>query len=252
MCKKLLFMVSFVLVLGLVLTSTAKADLIGWWRFEEGSGDTAFDSSDYGNDGTLNGDPLWVEGYFGGGLELSSDFVAIDGIADDLTENNFAVSAWIKTTAGEGNVIGANDSGSGHQFIFGVTGSGTLLVEATSNINSYPPVINDGEWHFIAYVRDGTTAYAYTDGELVGTETPDGDPAGQVRWSIGMEWDDSPSDEFTGLVDDVHFFNHPLTEDEIQRVMEGGGFVLSSLSSTPKIFTSSPSFISGKMISLGL
>ena len=114
MCKKLLFLASFVLVLGLVLTSTAKADLIGWYRFEEGSGDTAFDSSDYGNDGTLGGDPQWVDGYFGGGLELSSDYVVIDGIADDLTENNFAVSAWINTTmTGDGNVIGANNDSGG-------------------------------------------------------------------------------------------------------------------------------------------
>jgi len=232
MCRKFCFFTSFTIVLVLVLTSAAKAELIGWWTFDEGSGTTAFDSSGKGNDGTLGpeGDPEWVDGIIGGAIELdgSDDYIAIDSIADDLTDNNFTVSAWIKTTAGEGNVISANDSGSGHQFIFGVTGSGTLLVEAHSNINSYPPVINDGEWHFIAYVRDGTTAYAYTDGELVGTETPDGDPARQVRWSIGQEWDDAPSDEFNGLVDDVHFFNHPLTEDEIQRVMKGGGFVLSS------------------------
>ena len=230
MCRKFCFFTSFIFVLVLVLTSAAKAELIGWWTFDEGSGNTAFDLSGYGNDGILQGNPQWVDGIFGGAIDLdgNDDYIAIDSIADDLTDNNFTVSAWIKTTAGEGNVIGANDSGSGHQFIFGVTGSGTLLVEAHSNINSYPPVINDGEWHFIAYVRDGTTAYAYTDGELVGTETPDGNPAGQVRWSIGMEWDDSPSDEFTGLVDDVHFFNHPLTEDEIQRVMEGGGFGLAS------------------------
>ena len=230
MCRKLCFFTSLIIALVLVLTSDAKAELIGWWTFDEGSGNTAFDLSGYGNDGILQGDPQWVDGIFGGAIDLDGDddYIAIDSIADDLTDNNFTVSSWIKTTAGEGNVIGANDSGSGHQFIFGVTGSGTLLVEAHSNINSYPPVINDGEWHFIAYVRDGTTAYAYTDGELVGTETPSGDPAGQVRWSIGMEWDDSPSDEFTGMVDDVHFFNHPLTEDEIQRVMVGVDFGLSS------------------------
>jgi len=232
MCRKFCLFSSFTIVLVLVLTSAAKAELIGWWTFDEGSGTTAFDSSGKGNDGILGpeGDPEWVDGIIGGAIELdgSDDYIAIDSIADDLTDNNFTVSAWIKTTAGEGNVIGANDSGSGHQFILGVTGSGTLLVEAHSHTNSYPPVINDGEWHFIAYVRDGTTAYAYTDGKLVGTETPDGDPARQVRWSIGQEWDGSPSDEFNGLVDDVHFFNHPLTEDEIQRVMKGGGFVLSS------------------------
>ena len=229
MCKKFLFSTFFILILILILTSASKADLIGWWRFEEGSGDTAFDSSGYGNDGKLNGDPQWVDGYFGGGLELSSDYVAIDGIADDLTENNFAVSAWIKTTmTGDGNVIGANDSASGHQFIFGVDG-GNLLVEAASTARTYPPAINDDEWHFIAYVRDGTTAYAYTDGELVGTETPDGDPAGQVRWSIGQEFDSGgPSDFYNGLVDDVHFFNHPLSEGEILGVMVGEGFPYAS------------------------
>jgi len=217
-------------MLALVLVSPSKAELIGWWTFDEGSGDTAFDLSDYGNDGILRGDPQWVDGIYGGAIDLDGDddYIEINSIADDLTDNNFSVSAWIKTTAGEGNVIGANSSGSSHQFIFGVTGSGTLLVEAASTINSYPPIINDGQWHFIAYVRDGSTAYAYTDGEIVGTETPDGDPAGQVRWSIGMEWDDTPSDEFTGQVDDVHFFNHPLTQDEIKTVMEGKSFTLAS------------------------
>jgi len=230
MFRKFCFFTSFIFVLVVVPTNAAKADLIGWWTFDEGSGDTAFDLSDYGNDGILRGDPQWVAGIYGGAIDLDGDddYIEINSIADDLTDNNFSVSAWIKTTAGEGNVIGANDSGSGHQFIFGVTGSGTLLVEATSSINSYPPVINDGQWHFIAYVRDGDTAYAYTDGELVGTEIPDGNPAGQVRWSIGQEWDDTPSDEFTGQVDDVHFFNHPLTQDEIIRVMEGKGFTLAS------------------------
>jgi len=230
MCGKFCFFASLIFMLVLVRTNAAKADLIGWWTFDEGSGEAAFDLSDYGNDGILRGNPQWVDGIYGGAIDLdgNDDYIEINSIADDLTDNNFSVSAWIKTTTGEGNVIGANDSGTGHQFIFGIAGNGTLLVEATSTINSYPPVINDGQWHFIAYVRVGDTAYAYTDGELVGTETPDGNPAGQVRWSIGMEWDDTPSDEFTGQVDDVHFFSHPLTQDEIIRVMEGKGFTLAS------------------------
>ena len=215
----------FVLVLSLVLTSVVKADLIGWWRFEEGSGTIATDSSDYGNDGILNGNCTWVEGYFGGGLELNNSYVAIDAIADDLTENNFTVSAWIKTTmTGDGNVIGSKNDASSHDFILGVD-SGNLLVEADS-LNTYPPIINDGEWHFIAYVRDGDAAFAYTDGDLVGEETPSGDPAGQTRWSIGMEWDSAPSDFYNGVVDDVHFFNNPLSADQIQTLMKGEGFAL--------------------------
>ncbi|MFC1636022.1 LamG-like jellyroll fold domain-containing protein, partial [Planctomycetota bacterium] len=224
MCKKLVLLTSFVLVLGLVLTSTSKADLIGWWKLDDASGTTAVDSSGYDNHGTLGGNPQWVDGIIGGALELDGDddYVAIDGIADEITENNLTVSAWIKTTmGGDGNVIGGNHGGS-HDFIFGVSGSGTLMVECDS-LNQYPPVINDGAWHHIAYVRDGSTAYAYTDGELVGTETPSGDPSAETRWSIGQEWDSddssSPSDEYEGLVDDVRFFNHPLTEREIKDIM---------------------------------
>lgn len=120
MYKKLFFLALFVAALSVTVANPARAELIGWWTFDEGSGNTAFDMSGLGNDGTLNGDPVWVEGYFGGGLELSSDYVAIDGIADDLKENNLTVSAWIKTTqTDDGNVIGGNHGGSSHDFIWG-------------------------------------------------------------------------------------------------------------------------------------
>lgn len=35
-------------------------DLRGFWKLDEGSGDTAYDSSGNGNDGSLTGDPEWV------------------------------------------------------------------------------------------------------------------------------------------------------------------------------------------------
>ena len=53
MSKKLIYLVSFVLVLSLTLISTANAELVGWWKFDEGSGTTAYDFSGNGNDGTL-------------------------------------------------------------------------------------------------------------------------------------------------------------------------------------------------------
>ncbi len=46
MCKKLIYLVCFVFVLGLVLTRAADAadpNLVGYWTFDEGSGATAFD-----------------------------------------------------------------------------------------------------------------------------------------------------------------------------------------------------------------
>ena len=202
----------------------ADPNLIGWWTFDEGQGTVAFDYSGYGNHGTLGGDPQWVAGYFGGALELdgSGDYVAIDAIVDYFpANNNFSVGAWIKTTqTNDGNVIGSNHGDSSHDFVFGVD-DGNLLVEADTS-NQYPPLINDDRWHHIAYVRDGDRAYAYTDGVRVGTETPTANPSREDRWSIGQEWDNgSPSDLYVGLVDDVRFYNKPLTDDEIKQIMKG-------------------------------
>ena len=50
MCKKLIYLFSFALLLDMVPTRVADAGLVGWWRFNEDSGDIANDSS--GNDYT--------------------------------------------------------------------------------------------------------------------------------------------------------------------------------------------------------
>ena len=62
MCSKSNCLISFALLLSLVLCGVASADLVGWWRLDDGTGTTAIDSSDSGNDGTLVGDPQWVSG----------------------------------------------------------------------------------------------------------------------------------------------------------------------------------------------
>jgi hypothetical protein len=56
MSKKLSCLIYFVLVLCLVGTSAAQnidPSLVGCWKFDEGSGTIAYDSSGNGNDGTL-------------------------------------------------------------------------------------------------------------------------------------------------------------------------------------------------------
>ena len=62
MCKKLIFLVSLVFMLSSAWTSSAGAadpGLVGWWKFDEGSGTVAADSSGNGMDGTLVSDPVW-------------------------------------------------------------------------------------------------------------------------------------------------------------------------------------------------
>jgi len=71
MCKKLIYLVSFVLVLGMGFSPAhGQAGLVGYWRFDESSGTTAADSAGGDNDGTLSENVEWQssDGKAGGAL----------------------------------------------------------------------------------------------------------------------------------------------------------------------------------------
>jgi hypothetical protein len=89
--------------------------VVALWHLEEGSGQTAVDSSGYGNDAVLGktanaeaSDPVWTGGRAGGALEF-------DGIASRLTVPSspsfnslpaFSYVAWIYPTGWGGNGFG--------------------------------------------------------------------------------------------------------------------------------------------------
>ncbi|MHC4147338.1 MAG: hypothetical protein ACYSUD_21525 [Planctomycetota bacterium] len=99
MSAKLISLLSFVLILSLVLTNMANAaertHLIGWWTFDS---DTV-DYSGLDNDGTVVGNPAFVAGKSGSNaLDLDGDdYITIDGVADDITDSDITLSAWVKT-----------------------------------------------------------------------------------------------------------------------------------------------------------
>ena len=97
MCKNLIYLIPIVLVLS--MTSTASAELVAHWQFDDGSGTTAVDSSGNGHDGTLLLDPLWVAGKYGGALEfagLSGQRVEMEGYDGILGTQNRTVMAWVR------------------------------------------------------------------------------------------------------------------------------------------------------------
>ena len=234
MCKKLLFLVSFVLVLGLVLTSAAQADLIGWWTFDEGSGDTAFDSSDYGNDGTLEGNPKWVLGKIVGGLELGgSDYVVIDPVADDITNNDITLCIWVKTNSNDAEVIACNSGSRGNVVRLAID-SGSLVVDESDPQGHSITQVGDGEWHFYTYVRSGATGYIYVDGVQENSNPAGFNFSATDLWSIGQEWDSGgPSGFLAGTVDDARIYDNALTDEEVQGVMVGEGFPNASRPNPP-------------------
>jgi len=68
--------------------------VVGAWLFEEGEGKTITDSSEGGNDGTIQGVPKWVKGQFGNALEFDGkkDHIII-AHSDTLNLNEMTVAA---------------------------------------------------------------------------------------------------------------------------------------------------------------
>ena len=91
----------FVLVVGLILASAvgaAESTLVGWWRFDDGTGTTAADSSGNGNDGTLMGSLTWTtDGKMGGALQFPASGYVDCGSGSSLAIGDaVSMAAWIK------------------------------------------------------------------------------------------------------------------------------------------------------------
>jgi hypothetical protein len=239
MCRRLIYLFSFVLVLSLALTSTTQAELVGWWRLDEGTGTVASDLSGYGNDGTLQSDPQWVNGKYGMALQFDGvdDYVEIPH-ADILTvDNEVTVMAWINaerhggpgTEGWQGIVAKSNNPRS--YSLYTETNGGLHFSTTSTVINDYVGTVSTGqvplnEWvHVAAMVVDGGHVY-YMNGEPAGTSGSDIVLPGTTDTSpvlIGRTGEGATR-SFLGMIDDVRIFNHALTQEDIQVIMQGAGF----------------------------
>jgi hypothetical protein len=224
-------MVSLMVLLGLALTSTAEADLIGWWRLDEGSGTTASDSSGHGNDARFEGSPVWVDdGKLGKAIKFngSSDYLAApDSESLDINGDQLSIAAWINGEdwpAANHIVRKIADTGTGSIYLIRVqpdsvrvylnTSAGETLLQG---ITALPT----NEWTHTAITYDGAEARIYVNGELdismdVSGELTQSD--NELRIGRG-----EPAGYFMGMIDDARLYNHALTENELLSVMEGIG-----------------------------
>ena len=78
-------------------------DMLIYLPMNEGSGDEAADASENGRNGTLMGDADWIDGKYGGGLELTTD--AEIQIPDDEELDGMqalTLEVWVRQESHEG------------------------------------------------------------------------------------------------------------------------------------------------------
>ncbi len=203
--------------------------LVLYLSFDEGTGGTAKDSSEYGHDGELFKDPTWVDGQFGGkALEFDGtkgQYVMVP-INDTLQlREQFTIAFWVKRgnqqirawnyMVSAGSLVWAT--------IFNNDNKKTYLYSKDPGWS--PEAISDVEqpedWVHITVTHDPKSESAiYYDGDKVGS---DNNPAQiiEIDGSIMVGARHPGQEFFTGIIDEVHLFNRVITEDEMNTIING-------------------------------
>jgi len=209
---------------------------VGHWTLDDGAGTLALDASGNGNDGTVNGEPLWGAGMIDGALELDG----VDDYVDcgnpsilDFGTGDFTVSAWINMTATERGTVYAKggDNSGGIRYTLAMGESNDNKMTLTTDDDSSKrqakgaTVVNDGAWHHVVGIRNGNTSLVYVDGVLDGSiDLPEGyDLSGTSQHNaligaITSHTDGSLEKFFAGTLDDVRVYDWALSEAEILKI----------------------------------
>jgi hypothetical protein len=204
--------------------------LIAWWKLDDGSGNTAVDSSGFNHNGTLAGDVSWVDGITGGALAFDGDGDYVDMGKDSAFDikNQITVSAWIKVAAFDKDWQTIVAKGDRSWRLQRNQGENTLEFACSGLVvpgSDWGPIygnidVNDGHWHHVAGVYDQEKIYLYIDGSLdasapaSGTIRVNGEPV-----YIG-ENSEMPNRFWNGLIDDVRIYNYALNAKEILEITQ--------------------------------
>ena len=238
MCRKLIFLASFVLVLSFVLTSEVGAELVGWWRLDDGSGTTAVDSSGAGNDGTITGDPKWTAGKVGGALTFDGgDYVTASGVTD-IQPESLTLMTWVRFDSVEGgrqDYLSKDDdyAFSLHEGAADQKTHGIVTSAGDWSVVHGDTVVETDTWYHSAMTYDSGTQMLllYLDGELDGELSV---PAGvEHRRGGPLTIGTFSGRDLFGSLDDVKIMDVALSMGQIKGEMLGGGFPF-AYAPTPK------------------
>jgi len=219
--------------------------LVAQWRFDDGVGESAVDSSGFGNTGTIrNGE--WGRGKNGGGLQMNggNDSIVVVPLSDSLrsTADAITVMAWTYRTDEHNVAVVAHGYPAlffgfhGPQFKWAIRSDLSIWDRAVQKLGSaratradcyadprYHALLN--EWIHIAATFDGETTRLYANGVEICSRPL----AGSIRmpdapFTISGYLGDGGAivDEITGMLDDVRIYNRALSEHAIMVVyLEG-------------------------------
>jgi hypothetical protein len=209
-------------------------DLVGWWTFDEGQGETAVDWSGHGNEGTLEGNPQWTDGKIELALAFEDSRVTIsasDSLTADLFQGSFTLAGWINPKR-TGNtwqqIFRAVATGYNNDTLF-LNNDGRLSWRGTVGgswaggmCETAADVVSANTWTHFAVTGDGTSFRIHVDGILSQESAYQITDGANVTYHIGGA---AGGESYSGIVDDLRVYNKVLTADDIKQVMRGDPLV---------------------------
>lgn len=211
--------------------------LVGWWKFDEGSGSTAADSSGNGNDGTWSGTQAGQNGYYSPG-KVGAYAGYFDGTDDYVggtsglpkTAGPWTLCAWMKPNTSQFQIV-ANTASVNSCTGFGLgnacSGSNPAILASDEACvwcgNTSQGTYAIGTWNFICDTLDSNDARSFFIGtpdlSSIDYETSGVGSGGPLASDGGFVIGErNGAAFFDGLLDDVRIYSRALSAAEIQNI----------------------------------
>jgi hypothetical protein len=205
--------------------------LVAHWRLDDGFGDSAADSSGFGNTGTLLGGPTWIAGPDGGALTFDgvNDYVNVGTSAFGL-DNAMSILFWTRINGPGASSYQGLLARSALIYPFRIEFFGNTLktairtsVSGTNYLNSNAG-FQQNRWYHVALTYQNASRVIYIDGQFDNANAPTGSlvAVADLETHLGARAGDSGNAMLNGSLDDVRIYNRALSAPEVDAIYQIG------------------------------
>jgi hypothetical protein len=202
--------------------------LVGYWKMDEGVGETSADSSGNNFMATFSGStlPTWSNGKYGNASQFNgiNSYIRVPSntIINHSTNGTFSLSVWVKPSTlssswRRGIIRQESYLNSGFRFGFLNGGAPIFWTDQSGGtltmFSSTPMILN--QWNHLAVTYNNQQGILYQNGNKVANATGTY-IAGSNDFNIGY----IVSEYFEGNLDEVRIYNRALSPTEVKQLYE--------------------------------
>ncbi len=223
------YMVAFIGLSFSITFACLDDSLVGYWKFNEGSGATAYDETNNNYDGSITS-ASWVTGVDGNALEFdgNDDYVTFDQTFIFHVEDTASITFWYYRTDNVHRSIfwtRNNDTDENRYHIhnggpcdYGNTnGFGMDYRNSSGALRPlFLETISLNEWALISILKIGNIYKLYINGKFISTttDTNNDTPTYTGSWYIGKR----TNFMLKGKIDEIRFYKRALSDEEVEQL----------------------------------